>query len=87
MTTGPGTPGMHQGPLRVRRAGAWNALDDVTKTKTNEVLLAITTEGGVSFHVSTHLGRDERVGQVDGKFEVLTIPVSDVDRSKAFYQR
>jgi len=51
------------------------------------VLLDITTEGGGSFHVSTHLGRDERVGQVDGKFEVLTIPVSDVDRSKAFYQR
>jgi hypothetical protein len=47
----------------------------------------ITTEGGVSFHVSTHLGRDERVGKVDGKLEVLTIPVSDVDRSKAFYQR
>ena len=41
----------------------------------------------MSFHVSTHLGRDERVGQVDGKFEVLTIPVSDVDRSKAFCQR
>jgi len=78
---------MHQGPLRVRRAGAWISLDDVTKTKTNEVLLDITTEGGMSFHVSTHLGRDERVRKVDGKLEVLTIPVSDVDRSKAFYQR
>ena len=51
------------------------------------VLLDITTEGGGSFHVSTHLGRDERVEKVDGKLEVLTIPGSDVDRSKAFYQR
>jgi len=41
----------------------------------------------VSFHVSTHLGRDERVRKVDGKLEVLTIPVSDVDQSEAFYQR
>src|SRR5215510_5668879 len=52
-----------------------------------EVLLDITTEGGVSFHVSTHLGRDETVGKVDGTLEVLTIPVSDVDRSQAFCQR
>ena len=41
----------------------------------------------MSFHVSTHLGRDARVGKVDGKLEVLTIPVSDVDQSEAFYQR
>jgi hypothetical protein len=53
------------------------------RRRPTEVLLDITTEGGVSFHVSTQLGRDERVGKV----EVLTIPVSDVDRSKAFYQR
>ena len=41
----------------------------------------------MTFHVSTHLGRDETVGKVDGTLEVLTIPVSDVDRSQAFYQR
>ena len=28
-----------------------------------------------------------RVGQLDMKLEVITIPVSDVDRSKAFYER
>ena len=41
----------------------------------------------MSFRVSTHLGRDETVGKVDGMLEVLTIPVSDVDQSEAFYQR
>jgi len=30
---------------------------------------------------------DARVGQVDLKLEVITIPVSDVDRSKEFYTR
>ena len=85
MTTDQAPQGVHQGPLRVRRAGAWIPLDDVTQTKTNQVLLDITTEGGVSFHVSTPLGRDERVGKVDGKLEGLTIPVSD--GSKAFCQR
>ena len=74
---------MHQGPPQVRRAGAWIALDDVTQTKTNRGPSRHHHEGGGSFHVSTPLGRDERVGKV----EVLTIPVSDVDRSKAFYQR
>jgi catechol 2,3-dioxygenase-like lactoylglutathione lyase family enzyme len=29
---------------------------------------------------------DARVGQVDMKLEVVTIPVSDIDRSKAFYE-
>ena len=28
---------------------------------------------------------DARVGQVDMKLEVITIPVSDVDRAKEFY--
>jgi catechol 2,3-dioxygenase-like lactoylglutathione lyase family enzyme len=28
-----------------------------------------------------------RVGQVDMKLEVITVPVSDVDRAKAFYER
>ena len=32
-------------------------------------------------------GRDASVGQVDMKFEVQVIPVSDVDRAKAFYER
>jgi catechol 2,3-dioxygenase-like lactoylglutathione lyase family enzyme len=32
-------------------------------------------------------GRDASVAQVDLKFEVQIIPVSDVDRSKAFYQQ
>ena len=41
----------------------------------------------MSLHVSKNLGRDERVRKVDGKLEVLTIPVSDVDQSEAFYQR
>jgi catechol 2,3-dioxygenase-like lactoylglutathione lyase family enzyme len=31
--------------------------------------------------------RDASVGQVDMKLEVLIIPVSDVDRSKEFYER
>ncbi len=31
--------------------------------------------------------RDASVGQVDMKLEVQVIPVSDVDRAKAFYQR
>ena len=31
--------------------------------------------------------RDAAVGKVDMKFEVQIIPVSDVDRSKEFYQR
>ncbi|HEU4682786.1 MAG TPA: VOC family protein, partial [Gemmatimonadales bacterium] len=30
---------------------------------------------------------DARVGQVDLKLEVITIPVSDVDRAKEFYAR
>jgi predicted enzyme related to lactoylglutathione lyase len=30
---------------------------------------------------------DSRVGQIDLKLEVITIPVSDVDRAKEFYQR
>jgi len=30
---------------------------------------------------------EARVGQIDLKFEVVTIPVSDVDRAKAFYGR
>jgi len=32
-------------------------------------------------------GRDARVGKVDTKLEVQIIPVSDVDRSKEFYER
>ena len=32
-------------------------------------------------------GPDARVGKVDMKLEVVVIPVSDVDRSKQFYQR
>ncbi len=32
-------------------------------------------------------GRDASVGQVDMKFEVQVIPVTDVDRAKAFYER
>src|SRR4029077_7734888 len=32
-------------------------------------------------------GRDANVGQVDTKLEVEVIAVSDVDRSKAFYER
>ena len=31
--------------------------------------------------------RDASVGRVDMKFEVMIIPVSDVDRSKEFYER
>ena len=31
--------------------------------------------------------RDASVGRVDMKLEVMIIPVSDVDRSKAFYER
>ena len=31
--------------------------------------------------------RDACVGRVDMKLEVMIIPVSDVDRSKEFYQR
>jgi catechol 2,3-dioxygenase-like lactoylglutathione lyase family enzyme len=32
-------------------------------------------------------GRDASVGRVDMKLEVMIIPVSDVDRSKEFYER
>ncbi len=32
-------------------------------------------------------GRDAVVGKVDMKLEVQIVPVSDVDRSKEFYQR
>jgi len=32
-------------------------------------------------------GHDASVGKVDMKLEVDVIPVSDVDRSKAFYER
>src|SRR5204863_9686002 len=32
-------------------------------------------------------GPDARVGKVDMKLEVVVIPVSDVDRSKVFYER
>ena len=32
-------------------------------------------------------GRDATVGQVDLKLEIQVIPVSDVDRAKAFYER
>ena len=39
-----------------------------------------TTEAGTT-------GRDSTVGQVDLKFEVQIIPVSDVDRAKEFYQQ
>ena len=31
--------------------------------------------------------RDASVGRVDMKLEVMIIPVSDVDRSKEFYER
>ncbi len=30
--------------------------------------------------------RDERVGNVDMKLEIIVIPVSDVDRAKEFYE-
>ena len=33
------------------------------------------------------MSRDASVGQVDMKLEVQIIPVSDVDRSKEFYER
>jgi hypothetical protein len=32
-------------------------------------------------------GRDANVGKVDMKLEIDVIPVSDVDRAKAFYER
>ena len=32
-------------------------------------------------------GRDAAVGKVDMKLEIQIVPVSDVDRSKEFYQR
>ena len=32
-------------------------------------------------------GRDASVGQVDMKFEIQVIPVTDVDRAKEFYER
>ena len=57
------------------------------RRRPTEVLLDITTEGGVSFHVSTPLGRRRESRQGRREVEVLTIPVPDVDRSKAFYQR
>jgi catechol 2,3-dioxygenase-like lactoylglutathione lyase family enzyme len=41
----------------------------------------------VSTTEETTTGRDASVAQVDLKFEVQIIPVSDVDRAKAFYQQ
>ena len=67
---------MHQ--VRYGRGGQARGLRWMTspRRRPTEVLLDITAEGGVSFRVSTHLGRDETVGKVDGTLEVLTIPVS-----------
>jgi catechol 2,3-dioxygenase-like lactoylglutathione lyase family enzyme len=36
---------------------------------------------------SVDASRARSVGQVDMKLEVVTIPVSDVERAKAFYER
>ena len=36
---------------------------------------------------STDAGTDARVGQIDLKLEVITIPVSNIDRAKEFYER
>jgi catechol 2,3-dioxygenase-like lactoylglutathione lyase family enzyme len=36
--------------------------------------------------VSTGTATDAPVGTIDMKLEVITVPVSDVDRAKAFYQ-
>src|SRR5215467_7329599 len=44
---------MHQGPLGVRGAGAWIGWMTAPRRRPTEVLLDITTEGGVSFHVGT----------------------------------
>ena len=61
---------MDQGPSRVRRAGAWITLNDVTKTKTNRGPCRHHPGGRREFHVSTHPS-DANVEKVHGKLEVL----------------
>jgi catechol 2,3-dioxygenase-like lactoylglutathione lyase family enzyme len=46
-----------------------------------------TQEIGMSTTEAQTASTDPRVGKVDMKLEVDTIPVSDVDRSKRFYER
>src|SRR5437879_1410753 len=46
-----------------------------------------TQEADMSTTAVHNAGRDAAVGEVDMKLEVQIVPVSDVDRSKEFYQR
>jgi hypothetical protein len=80
---------MHPGFSRARRAGAWITLNGVTKTKANRGPSRYHPEGRREFHVCTHPPQapSASVETLDGKFDVLTIPVSDVARSEASYQR
>ena len=71
MTTEQALQGMDQGPSRVRRAGAWITLNDVTKTKTNRGPCGHHPGGRREFHVSTHPTQRRERRKVHGKLEVL----------------
>jgi catechol 2,3-dioxygenase-like lactoylglutathione lyase family enzyme len=53
----------------------------------HEVLFNSIQEVAMSAIEALNTGRDANVGKVDMKLEVAIIPVSDVDRSKEFYER
>src|SRR6202000_3349956 len=61
-------------------------LDGVTTSKT-DCGLPTDQEAAMSATEAGTPGRDASVGGVDLKLEIQVIPVSDVDRSKRFYER
>src|SRR4029077_14899214 len=78
--------GVDPGAHRARRTGAESTLHGNTTTKTDS-RLPNHQEAAMSATEKGTAGRDASVGQVDMKFEVQVIPVTDVDRAKAFYER
>jgi catechol 2,3-dioxygenase-like lactoylglutathione lyase family enzyme len=78
---------MSPGVARTRSACGERTVHDLTKTKTTVVFLNANQEVPVSTtEVHDRMGGTS-VGNVDLKLEVQIIPVSDVDRAKAFYER
>jgi catechol 2,3-dioxygenase-like lactoylglutathione lyase family enzyme len=62
-------------------------LDGIGTTKTNRGLPSSTQEAAMSATEAQNASHDAAVGNVDMHLEVVIIPVSDVDRSKKFYER
>src|SRR4029077_18647817 len=69
---------MNQGLLRVQRVGPSRDAGAITN-RPAEVSMASTD-------VSSSSTQTSEGGTVDMKLEVVTLPVSDVDRAKRFYQ-